>query len=89
MGVPLVSLRGERHSGRVDASLLTSAGLSDCIAETSGDYIGNAAALACDVARLRNLRTGLRAQLLRPPTVRRVSSNPRCSRSGSAGSLQS
>ena len=65
MGVPVVTLRGDRHSGCVGASLLTSAGLPGCIAESRDDYISTAAALASDTARLRELRVCLRAQLLR------------------------
>lgn len=73
MGVPVVSLRGDRHSGRVGASLLTSAGLAECIAESKDRYIAIAAALATDIDRLRDLRTGLRAQLLRSPLCDSVS----------------
>src|SRR5262249_1598679 len=38
MGVPVVSLRGDRHASRVGASLLTAVGLTSLIAETPQDY---------------------------------------------------
>ena len=39
MGVPAVTLRGDRHAGRVGASLLTRIGLSDLIAESVEGYV--------------------------------------------------
>jgi predicted O-linked N-acetylglucosamine transferase (SPINDLY family) len=67
MGVPVVTLRGDRHSGRVGASLLTSAGLEDCIADTRDRYIATAMALANDVDRLCDFRSGLRTRLQASP----------------------
>jgi predicted O-linked N-acetylglucosamine transferase (SPINDLY family) len=67
MGVPVVALRGERHAGRVGASLLTAAGLPELIAETADDYVDRAAALAHDRARLAGLRAGMRTRLAASP----------------------
>jgi predicted O-linked N-acetylglucosamine transferase (SPINDLY family) len=69
MGVPVVTLRGARHSGRVGASLLTWAGLEDLIAETPQRYIEIAAALAQNLDRRATLRATLRE---------RVKSSPLC-----------
>jgi predicted O-linked N-acetylglucosamine transferase (SPINDLY family) len=63
MGVPVVTLLGERHVARVGASLLTRVGLQDLIAEDPERYIEIAAALAQDMARLTTLRQTLRPRI--------------------------
>jgi protein O-GlcNAc transferase len=69
MGVPVVTLRGERHSARVGASLLRRTGLEELVAETAEEYVEKAAALAGDPQRLRELRAGLRARMLASPLM--------------------
>ncbi|NKB57128.1 MAG: tetratricopeptide repeat protein [Alphaproteobacteria bacterium] len=63
MGVPVVTLAGDRHAARVGASLLTRVGLEDCIAAQLDDYIGIAARLANDIEALAGLRAGMRDRL--------------------------
>ncbi len=63
MGVPVVTLRGDRHSARVGASLLAQAGLNDWIADGVDDYVKIAVTLAENPARLRELRHSLRPRL--------------------------
>jgi predicted O-linked N-acetylglucosamine transferase (SPINDLY family) len=63
MGVPVVTLLGDRHAGRVGASLLTQVGLADLIAGSVQDYVEIAAALARDPARLVSLRGSLRPRV--------------------------
>lgn len=63
MGVPVITLQGERHSGRVGASILEAAGHSGLIATETGDYVEKAVALASDEANLVNLRAGLRDRM--------------------------
>ena len=63
MGVPVVTLRGGHHRGRVGASLLTRIGLDDCIAADAEAYIAIAAGLAGDTARRAEMRTGLRGRM--------------------------
>ena len=46
MGVPVVTLRGNRHAGRVGASLLTQVGYKKLIAENPEDYVAIAAGSA-------------------------------------------
>lgn len=60
MGVPVVNWRGDRHSARVGASLLTAAGFPEWIAETPESYVNIARALAQDLAGLMELRMSLR-----------------------------
>jgi FkbM family methyltransferase len=69
MGVPVVTLRGDRHSARVGASLLHRVGLDDLVAETPEEYIEKAAALAADPLRLRELRAGLRERMQASPLM--------------------
>ncbi|MBW8370373.1 MAG: tetratricopeptide repeat protein [Thiobacillus sp.] len=63
MGVPVLSLVGKHHAGRVGASLLKAAGLTDWLADTSEALVANARARATDVAGLDRLRRSLRGQL--------------------------
>lgn len=60
MGVPVVTFAGRTHAGRVGASLLTAAGLTEFIAASPQDYVARAAALAADVPALVRYRTTLR-----------------------------
>jgi protein O-GlcNAc transferase len=62
MGVPVVTLRGRVHAGRVGASLLTRVGLPTLIADTGADYVRVAAGLAGDHDALAAIRRGLRAR---------------------------
>lgn len=50
MGVPVVTLAGDRHAARVGASLLTAAGHPEWIARDWGDYVRIAAGLAKEAA---------------------------------------
>jgi len=60
MGVPVVTLKGDRFSSRYGASLLAAAGCSDLVGETPEQYIDIASQLAYDLPRLRTLRQNLR-----------------------------
>jgi protein O-GlcNAc transferase len=60
MGVPVVTLKGQRHAGRVGASLLGGLGRDDLVADTVEDYIEIAATLATDSDRRTRLRQELR-----------------------------
>jgi predicted O-linked N-acetylglucosamine transferase (SPINDLY family) len=67
MGVPVVTLRGERHAGRIGASLLTQIGLTDWIAGSVEEYLEIAATLAGNPAYLSHLRRSLRGRLITSP----------------------
>ncbi len=66
MGVPVVTLRGERRAGCVGAAILEAAGRADWIAATGDDYAGIAASLA-DAADLATTRRGLRDAVAASP----------------------
>src|SRR5262245_5556893 len=63
MGVPVITLRGHRHAGRVGASLLTQIGLTDLIANSIEEYVEIAVALAGNSGRLDDLRHALRPRM--------------------------
>lgn len=63
MGVPVVTLLGERSYSRTGGSLLANVGLDECVAETPDAYVAKAIALAQDPARLQALRADLRRRL--------------------------
>jgi protein O-GlcNAc transferase len=67
MGVPVVTLRGDRHAGRVGASLLTQIGLTDLIASSIDEYVEIAAALVDNPGRLDELRRALRPLMAASP----------------------
>ncbi|MCC7370360.1 MAG: tetratricopeptide repeat protein [Chloroflexi bacterium] len=67
MGVPVVTLLGERVPGRVSASFLTTLGLSDLVTSTPRQYVEIAARLAGDLPRLQHERATLRERLYASP----------------------
>lgn len=60
MGVPVVTLYGNRHASRLVSSVLTSAGLPQWIARSSEEYIRIAKNLAANLAQLSHQRSTLR-----------------------------
>jgi predicted O-linked N-acetylglucosamine transferase (SPINDLY family) len=80
MGVPVVTLYGDRHAGRMVSSVLTQLGLTDLIAHTPQQYVEIGSNLAGDRARLRELRSTLRD---------RMSASPLCDGRGRTRELES
>ena len=69
MGVPVITLAGRLGFARTGASILSSVGLQELVADTGAAYVANAAALSGDLERLRPLRLGLRQRLLESPLM--------------------
>jgi predicted O-linked N-acetylglucosamine transferase (SPINDLY family) len=67
MGVPVISLAGERFIERLSATMLNAVGLDELVAATATDYVEKAVALAADDERRRALRQGLRARMAASP----------------------
>ncbi|MGB9093073.1 MAG: tetratricopeptide repeat protein, partial [Gallionella sp.] len=67
MGVPVLSLRGNRFLSRTAESIARNAGLSDWIAADEDEYVAKAAAFSSDLDMLAGLRAVLREQVLASP----------------------
>lgn len=68
MGVPVITLRGHRHVGRVGADILARIGLEELVAETVEQYAELAADLASDTDRTNRYRKSLR-QMMRQSAI--------------------
>jgi predicted O-linked N-acetylglucosamine transferase (SPINDLY family) len=69
MGVPFVTLAGDRYMARMGASLLHAVRLGELIAHTPEEYVVLAARLADDRSRLAGLRSSLRERLAASPLM--------------------
>jgi predicted O-linked N-acetylglucosamine transferase (SPINDLY family) len=67
MGVPVVTLRGDRFVSHVGETFLTTAGQADLVTNTADEYIARTVALASDLPALAVRRARLRAELLGSP----------------------
>lgn len=67
MGVPVITLRGDRFLSHIGETIAHNAGLPDWIAADKADYIAKAIDFAEDLDRLAKLRAGLRQQVLASP----------------------
>ncbi len=67
MGVPVLSLRGDRFLSRTAGSIAHNAGLPDWVAADEDDYVAKAVTFTSDLERLGALRAGLRQQVLASP----------------------
>ena len=63
MGVPVVSLAGQRAVSRAGLSQLTNLGLPELVAFSENEYVEIATRLAGDLPRLTELRRTLRARM--------------------------
>lgn len=67
MGVPVLTLAGQRFVSRQGLGLMANAGLHDWIAVDADDYVARAVAHASDSQGLAALREGLRQQVRNSP----------------------
>lgn len=67
MGVPVVTLAGDRHASRVGVTLLTAIGCEELVATTPDEYVAIAVALAQDPERTAGYRQTLRRQMADSP----------------------
>ena len=67
MGVPVITLTGNRHASRVGMSLLNLIGLPALIAENIEVYVAKACQLASDLKSLSKLRKGIRKRMKDSP----------------------
>ena len=69
MGVPVVSMHGERHGTRFGVSFLGNIGLSELVMDNVGGYIQLAAGLANDKDLLQYLHANLRKMVQKSPLM--------------------
>jgi predicted O-linked N-acetylglucosamine transferase (SPINDLY family) len=69
MGVPVLTLAGERSVSRSAASIVGALGLEDWVAASPEEFVRVALAHSADAARLGGLRAGLRARLRASPLM--------------------
>ena len=67
MGVPALTLGGDRFASRHSLSHLTAVGLPEFIVADQATYLEKAIALANDLSRLETLRSGLRERMKSSP----------------------
>lgn len=67
MGVPVLTLKGDRYTAHIGESLLHTVGLDEWVAESQQDYVAKAATFTSDVDALTTLRDDLRGRLLASP----------------------
>ncbi len=67
MGVPVVTLSGDRHASRVSASILKTLKLDSMVAETGEQFVETAIKVANDFNGLSKLRRELRSKLIHSP----------------------
>ncbi len=69
MGVPVITLVGERHGSRFGYSILKNIEMEECIAFTKIDYIEKAISLANDTKKLKQWRKILRGKMEKSPLM--------------------
>lgn len=69
MGVPVVTLAGQRHGSRFGWSLLQNLGLGECCAASAEEYVQKAVSLAHDRQHLTELHRELRNRMQASPLM--------------------
>jgi predicted O-linked N-acetylglucosamine transferase (SPINDLY family) len=69
MGVPFVTLSGDRYMARMGASLLAEVGLDELVARTPDEFVAVAARAAREPERLATLRAAMRNRLSASPLL--------------------
>lgn len=67
MGVPVITMHGDHFVSCVGETLLRNMGFTEGVGDSEEDYVARAIALASDLPRLAELRSGLRDRLLNSP----------------------
>lgn len=67
MGVPVITLKGDRHASRVGASLLSAIGFEACVTETPEEYVMTARLMAENRGILKTARRTLRETIYNSP----------------------
>jgi len=70
MGVPVITLTGAAHAGRVGTSQMTSVGLGEFVAQSPERYLEIAAELSENWEYLQQIRSTMRERLIASPLLR-------------------
>lgn len=73
MGVPVLTLRGDRHAARVGESILANVGLRELVARDTSEYLDIASRLTADPQSLAAMRESMRDQLVGSTLLDRAS----------------
>ncbi|BAL26796.1 tetratricopeptide repeat protein [Azoarcus sp. KH32C] len=65
MGVPVLTLKGDRRAARMGTAIMSAIGLEGFVAESREDFVAKAVGLAGDLSGLRELRASLHERLER------------------------
>ena len=63
MGVPVITILGDRHCSRVSASLLNAVGFGELVAKDEQEFVKIAADLAANTQRLVEIKQNLRERM--------------------------
>ena len=69
MGVPVITILGDRHASRVSASLLNAVGLGELVAKDENEFVKIAADLAVNVQKLTEIKRNLRERMQNSPLM--------------------
>lgn len=69
MGVPVVTLKGDRYVSHMGESILNNIGMPEWIGADEEDYVRRAAAFAGDIGALAAVRGGLRDRMTASPLI--------------------
>ncbi len=67
MGVPVISLAGDRYVSRMGSTILNNCGLEAFVASGPEQFVAKAAALAGHPDALAGIRMGMRSRILQSP----------------------
>ena len=67
MGVPVITLLGNRHVGRIGASIMANVDLTNFIAQDIDGYVQLAVEMAANTNYLQEISEGLRERMQRAP----------------------
>jgi len=73
MGVPVITILGDRHVSRVSASLLNTVGLGELVAKDGKDFVRIAVDLAGDTQKLYEIKRNLRERMQKSPLMDKIS----------------
>ena len=72
MGVPVMTLKGDKHAGRVSSSILNALDMEDCIGSDQKDFLEKCVKLANSSEKLEYYKLNLRENLKNSPLTNSI-----------------